>query len=129
LAECKHKIPLYANVKYQRQIRVDGWSGVKMPKIFRWRRAGKSVKLRVSMELVMQLMVPRCTGVELTIESIGNAISNMMKAMHSVAVSRAAAAFEGVLEHTKLFTYALVRAQHQKVKKVPFPRAFATSAQ
>jgi hypothetical protein len=129
LTECKHEIPLYAAVGYRRLVRLVGLSGFRFRKFFAWRKTGKKTSLNVSVELLMQTMVPRCTGVELSIEQVGNAISNMVKAIHSVAVDRAAATCMGVFEHTKLLAYAAVRSTHQKVAKVPFPRASPTNAQ
>lgn len=129
LTECKHEIPLYAATTYRRLVRLTGLADLPFKKFFAWRKIGKKIKLNVSIELLMQAMVPRCTGLELSDEQIGNAISNMLKAIHSVAVDRATATCMGVFEHTKLLAYAAVRATHQKVAKVPFPRASPTNAQ
>jgi hypothetical protein len=129
LTECKHEIPLYAATQYRRLVRLTGLANLRFRKMFAWKKTGKKVTLNVSLELLMQTMVPRCTGVELSIEQVGNAISNMVKAVHSVAIDRSAAACMGVFEHTKLLAFAAVRSTHQKVAKVPFPRASPTNAQ
>lgn len=129
LTECKHSYPLYAKCGYQKVVRLAGIGGYSFNKSFRWAREGKRIALNVSLELLMQAMVPRCTGVELSVEQVGNAISNMVKAIHSVAIDRSAALALGVFEHTKLLAFAAVRSTHQKVAKVPFPRASPTNAQ
>lgn len=124
LTDCKHKIPLYAEVKYEYLISLV-LCGFK----FKYRREGKPVTMKPSLEQVMQLMVPRTTGLELSDEQIGNALSNMNKSLHSVAISKLNATVNGTFEHSKALAYALVKRVHQKMARVPFPRPPVPNAQ
>jgi len=124
LTDSKHKVPSYADVSYHKECRLFGrYLGYALP----WVRSGRKKTLNVSLELVLQIMVPRCTGVEYSDEMIANALSAMTKATHSVNICRVEAAF-GTYEHSKLLAYAMVKSMHQKVRGVSFPRAPPTRA-
>jgi len=125
LTEGKHSRPLYTNVRFFREYRLFGkYFGFAFP----FAEAGRRKAIHISFELALQLMVPRCTGIEYSDEMIGNSISAMTKATHGVNIDRMGAAF-GTFEHTKLFAYALVKSMHEKVKTLPFPRTPVTHAQ
>ena len=120
LTDCKLKYPLYAEVDYHAESSCRIF-GIKFPYRRVDGKAGRDTTLSVSLEWVMQLMVPRVTGIELSVEQVANSIASMSKALHAIAVGRKESLLRG--------TIAIVMRLHQKVKHVPFHRISAINAQ
>lgn len=126
LTKCDYTCPLMAHVTYEPMVRVrlfpqvEAWKNKRLHYTI-WRQP--EVDLNVSVEVLMQLILPKTTAVDASVETLGGSLTSTLKALHAVAVAREDNADRNVLEETKLAAYGLIRSHRERVDRVPFPRS------
>jgi len=130
LTKCEYDHPICAVVSHYFQeelMLLPDWSYLTRSGRPGWRvgftqHRSKKTYLNVSLEILMQLIVPKNTAVESLDGTMANALTASVKALHAVAVDRISNAVDNIVEETKLAAYGLIKSHKERVQNVPFPR-------
>lgn len=79
--------------------------------------------LNVSLEILMQMIVPKNTAIESSDTVLANSLTATLKALHCVPVNRISNAADNIYEETKVAAFGLIKSSKEKLRDVPFPRA------
>lgn len=130
LTKCEYTHPICALVTHyfeEELMLLPDWSFLTRAGRQGWRvgftqhRSSDTV-MNVSLEILVQLIVPKNTAVESADGTMANALTASVKALHAVAVDRVSNAVDNIVEETKLAAYGLIKSHKERVQNVPFPR-------